>query len=199
MSTPYSFIEDGIASLGPVLDPGLCRDLYDRVLSDRGFSPEMFLSEEQYHANPVRRHVNPIQGERNLIERYDLVPGSQRFGATVFPHDLTILADGNRLRYRADADHVAEFPTHRITGEAGDGYFWHSCVLHGTQLHTGELPRVSIRYIIQKDSSDSHTLLDQARLGLESSGVLKKTRVDVDASGAYQARTNVIAGSDSND
>ena len=298
MATTYSFTEDGIASLGDSLDAKRCRALYERVILDRGFSPEIFLSEERYRANPVRRHVNPIQGQRNLIENYDaafieenpgfatalsnvlgsgykierrkfvvslpeawvpdwvrtevdgvssaninpyvhpefrdvtymqgidyhqdmidfrdrepdfvtcyiylhtvgegdspihLVPGSHKFGATVFPHDLEILEGGSRLRYRADEKHVEEFSTHRVTGEAGDGYFWHSCVLHGTQLHTGNVPRVSIRYIIQKDLADSDTLIDQTNRELDRSGMLAKTRVDVDEKGAFQSTTNVIA------
>jgi len=86
-----------------------------------------------------------------------LVPGSHKFGATVFPHDFTVLDGGSQLRYRADEEHVQDFPVHRVIGKAGDGCFCHSCVLHGTQLRTGNVPRISIRYIIQKDSADSDT------------------------------------------
>jgi hypothetical protein len=68
-------------------------------------------------------------------------------------------------------------------------------VLHGTQPHTGRLPRVSIRYIVQKDLSDSATLLDQANRELLRPGALARTRVDVDESGSVRSRSNVISGS----
>jgi hypothetical protein len=299
MSHRYSFVQDGIGSLGDSLDSAACQALYDRILSDRSFSPEMFLSEPSYRANPQNRRVNPIAGERNLIERYDLssieqsprfvaalaavlghgyrlerrkfvvslpqnwvpgwvrkevdgvasaninpyvheefrdvtymqgidfhqdmidfrdrepdfvtcyiylaevgvddspiylVPGSHRLGGTVFPHDLRVLDRAEtRIHYRADAKHEADLPIHRLTGAAGTGYFWHSCMLHGTRLHVGRLPRISIRYIVQKDPSDSDTLLDRANRELLRPGALPRTRVDVDESGAVRDRRNVIS------
>src|SRR5262245_49388248 len=261
----------------------------------------MFLSERSYRENPQNRGVNPIQGERNLIERYDLsfieesqrfraalarvlgrgyrierrkfvvslpeswvpnwvrkeiegvasaninpyvhsefrdvtymqgidfhqdmidfrdrepdfvtcyiylasvgpedspiylVPGSHRLGGTVFPHDLRVLdGEETRVLYRADEKYEAELAIHRLLGPAGSGYFWHSCVLHGTRPHTGRLPRVSIRYIVQKDLSDSATLLDRANRELLRPGALHRTRVDVDESGAVRSRSNLISGS----
>jgi ectoine hydroxylase-related dioxygenase (phytanoyl-CoA dioxygenase family) len=123
-----------------------------------------------------------------------LIPGSQRLGGTVFPHDLVVLDDAEtRIRYRAD-EHEVELPIHVITGAAGAGYFWHSCMLHGTRLHTGTMPRVSIRYIIQKDPADSDTLLDRANREMLRSASLPRTRVDVDESGVFRQRTNVIEG-----
>ena len=304
VSPTYSLADDGIGSLGDALEAGACRALYDQILADRSFSAEMFLAEDRYRANPVNRRVNPIQGERNLIERYDLafveenpgfqetmdrvlgrgykierrkfvvslpqdwvpswirsevegvssaninpyvhpefqdvtymqgidyhqdmidfrdrepdfvtcyiyladvgledsaihlIPGSHRLGGTVFPHDLKFLNDAeSRIRYRAD-EYELELPVQVVTGGAGAGYFWHPCMLHGTRLHTGESPRVSIRYIIQKDSADSGTLLDQVNRELVRPGALPRTRVDVDESGSFLQRTNVIEGDRSHD
>jgi hypothetical protein len=56
------------------------------------------------------------------------------------------------------------------------------------------MPRVSIRYIAQKDLSDSETLLDRANRGLLRPGALPRTRADVDESGAVRSRSNVISG-----
>ena len=299
MSPGYSFLRDGVESLGESLDPAACQALYDRVLADRSFSPEMFLSEPVYRSNPQNRRVNPIQGERNLIERYDLaaierspgfvaamarvlgrgyrlerrkfvvslpqkwvpdwvrkevdgvasaninpyvheefrdvtymqgidfhqdmidfrdrepdfvtcyiylapvgvddspihlVPGSHRLGGTVFPHDLRVLdVGGSRILYRADPEHQAELPIHRLTGPGGTGFLWHSCMLHGTRPHMGSLPRISIRYIAQKDPSDSDTLLDRANRELLRPGSLPVTRVDVDESGVVRDRRNTIS------
>jgi hypothetical protein len=299
MSQAYSFVRDGVESLGDCLDSRACQALYDRILADRSFSPEMFLPESVYRSNPQNRRVNPIQGERNLIERYDLsfieqspgfvaamarvlgrgyrlerrkfvvslpqdwvpdwvrkevdgvasaninpyvregfrdvtymqgidfhqdmidfrdrepdfitcyiylapvgaddspiylVPGSHRLGGTVFPHDLRVLdGAGSRVLYRADDRHQAELPIDRLTGPAGTGYFWHSCMLHGTRLHVGRLPRISVRYIAQKDLSDSQTLLDRVNRELLRPGSLPVTRVDVDESGVVRDRRNAIS------
>jgi len=300
MGRSYSFVDDGVEDLGDCLDASACQALYDRILADRSFSPEMFLAEPAYRANPQNRRVNPIEGERNLIERYDLdfieqnrgvvkalsrvvgrgyrlerrkfvvslpqtwvpgwvrkevdglananinpyvheefrdvtymqgidfhqdmidfrdrepdfvtcyiylapvgpddspiylVPGSHRLGGTVFPHDLRVLdADGTRILYRADEAHQAELPVHRLTGPAGTGYLWHSCMLHGTRLHVGSQPRISIRYIVRKDPSSSDALLDRANRELLRSASLPITRVDVDENGAVRDRRNAISG-----
>ena len=283
-----------------MLDGSACQALYDRILADRPFTPEIFLAEASYRADPVRRHVNPIQGERNLIEGYDLafieanprfqaamarvlgsgyeierrkfvislpetwvpdwvraeiegassaninpyvrpelrdvtyiqgidfhqdmidfrdrepdfvtcyvylaevgledspihlIPGSYRLGATVFPHDLELLdQEKRRVRYRADAGQEAELQIDRLLGGAGEAYFWHSCMLHGTQPNTGDKARVSVRYILRKDASDADTLLDRANAGLTGAGSLVRTRRDVDEAGAFLQRTNVIGG-----
>lgn len=300
MSSRYSFLEDGVESLEGVLDPSACQSLYDHVLVDRPFSPEMFVAEDAYRANPVRRHVNPIQGERNLIESYDLsfieenprfqaaigrvlgrgykierrkfvislpqawvpawvcaeiegassaninpylrpefrdvtymqgidfhqdmidfrdrepdfvtcyvylapvgaddspihlIPGSHRLGATTFPHDLEMLHGSSpRIRYRAGEGRAVELRVDRLTGGAGQAWFWHSCLLHGTRPNTGDRPRVSVRYIIQKDAADPGTLLDRDNARLLGSRSLARTRVDVDESGALVQRRNVISG-----
>ena len=104
-----------------------------------------------------------------------------------------------RVRYRAGGGREAEFRVDRLTGGAGEAYFWHSCMLHGTRIHTGERPRVSIRYIIQKDPADSETLLDGANRELLRPGSLYRTRVDVDESGVFLQRTNIIDGDRSRD
>ena len=301
MNPHFSFVRDGVESLGECLDAQACQSLYDRILADRDFSPQMFLPEASYRANPQNRGVNPIQGERNLIEHYDLAfieqsppfvaamsrvlgrgyrlerrkfvvslpeswiprwvqdevegvananlnayvrpeyrdvtymygidfhqdmidfrdrepdfvtcyiylapvgfddspihlaPGSHRLGGTVFPHDLHVLdAARTRIRYRADARHQLDLSIVPLQGSAGTGYLWHSCMLHGTRAHTGKQPRISIRYIAQKDLSDSDTLLDRANRELLRPGSLHRTRVDVDESGAVRSRRNVISGS----
>jgi hypothetical protein len=300
VSRPFSFLRDGVESLGDCLDASACQALYEQILADRDFSPAMFLPEASFRANPQKRGVNPIQGERNLIERYDLafieespgfvgvlsrilgrgyrlerrkfvvslpkswvpdwvrgelegvananlnaylrpeyrdvtymygidfhqdmidfrdrepdfitgyiylapvgpddspihlVPGSHRLGGTVFPHDLRVVDEAKtRIRYRADARHQLELPIHPLEGPAGTGYLWHSCMLHGTRAHLGRMPRVSIRYIAQKDLSDSETLLDRANRELLRPGALPRTRADVDESGAVRSRSNVISG-----
>jgi hypothetical protein len=54
LASHYSFLEDGVESLTGVLDASACQALYDRILADRPFAPEMFLAEASYRAKPVR-------------------------------------------------------------------------------------------------------------------------------------------------
>ena len=98
MSRPFSFVRDGVEGLGDCLDAPACQALYDRILADRNFSPELFLPEASYRANPQNRGVNPIQGERNLIEHYDLafIEESPRFVAAM----SRVLGRGYRLERR---------------------------------------------------------------------------------------------------
>ena len=87
-----------------------------------------------------------------------------------------------------------ELRVDRLTGGAGEAYFWHSCMLHGTRPNLGDRARVSVRYILQKDSADPDTLLDRANAALLGPGSLARTRVDVDESGVFLERKNVIGG-----
>lgn len=72
MSFDYSFLKDGIGSLADGFDPDACTALFDRLRADRDFSSQLFLCEKAFRESSDRRRVNPIPGERNLIERYDV-------------------------------------------------------------------------------------------------------------------------------
>lgn len=62
------FIRDGFLPFGPVLDAEKCADLHCKIAPNIG--PHIFLPEDEFRANPVRKGVNPCPG-RNILETLD--------------------------------------------------------------------------------------------------------------------------------
>ncbi|MDA5193250.1 phytanoyl-CoA dioxygenase family protein [Govanella unica] len=118
---------------------------------------------------------------------------SHLLGATVFPHDLTLLDAGARSwsygDRRGQAIGSSEF---RLTGPAGYCALWHPCTLHGTQPDKGDRERISLRYLIARGSGAAG--IDACNEGLLGPLSLQATRVDLDPAGAAQMRANVITG-----
>lgn len=65
-----SFLANGFASLGPLLDPAECRILLNQIRSKSEFSPALFKGEDDFRANPNRRGINPGPG-RNILDHLD--------------------------------------------------------------------------------------------------------------------------------
>lgn len=68
----HQFRDEGVALLGQVVDTARCTRLLHDIASTRPFGPELFLSEEEFRANPQRRGVNPRPGRANVVDRFDL-------------------------------------------------------------------------------------------------------------------------------
>lgn len=107
-----------------------------------------------------------------------VVPQSHIYGATVFPHNIEILND-KELRYTSGSGESSRFHYHMLLGEIGDVNLWHSSTLHGTKPHLHSIPRISLRYLIQKKS----TLLELANRNVRGFHSLKNTRIDIDIKG----------------
>lgn len=291
------FRDDGVALLGQVVDAGRCAQLLNEILATRSFGADLFLSEEEFRANPQRRGVNPRAGRANVVDRFDLsfiieapaievlldqlcgpgrrtllakavcgaplswlpeyvreeireapaamlgpyvrpsyrdmtyfhgidyhqdlidhpgrpsdivtlyvylgevtredsplfvLPRSHTLGATVFPHDLIVSpTDPDTMTYRDTRGHAVELQHRILTGPAGSAALWHSCLLHGTQPVAESRPRISIRYIIEKDPAVS-TLLDGVNDTLNGPLALESTRVDQDGAAQTILRGNLI-------
>jgi hypothetical protein len=71
METRVSFLDAGFVNFGPVVDPVACRDFLAELKRRRSFGPELFLTEAEFRANPIRKGVNPEPG-RNILEGMDL-------------------------------------------------------------------------------------------------------------------------------
>jgi hypothetical protein len=120
-----------------------------------------------------------------------ILPGTHRFGATVFPHELAPGAGADALVYGDARGRSMEVRPHVLTGAAGSAAVWHACVLHGTQPVAESRARISIRYVIEKDPSVS-TLLDRVNDGIDGALSLEETRVDQDGDAQTILRGNVI-------
>lgn len=64
-----SFMESGVYNFPDPLDAGAAAELLKHIRNDRAFDDSLFLSEEEFDANPQYRGVNPIPG-RNLLETF---------------------------------------------------------------------------------------------------------------------------------
>ncbi len=80
-----------------------------------------------------------------------VLKGSHAFGATVFPHRLTPLGDGDRFEYESDQGLSRTCEVVRLTGPAGSIAWWHAATLHGTRPSVSDLPRLSLRLLLARD------------------------------------------------
>lgn len=123
-----------------------------------------------------------------------VVPRSHLLGATRFPH---VLQDhGTHLHYRdPQRGNCAMLEKQTLTGRPGSIFCWHSQTLHGTDHVTGDIPRLSLRYLIERDADHRGFLpIDFiAEMGMGQAG-LPETRNDVDPAGKPLRRGNVIKG-----
>jgi hypothetical protein len=133
------------------------------------------------YLHPVTRADAPLH----------VLPGSHRFGATVFPHDLERLGEG-RWRYGDGRGASAILSQHVLTGAAGFAALWHACTLHGTQPDTADRERISLRYVIARGDA-ARAGIDRVNESLAGPLALAATREDLDASGAARIKANAIA------
>ncbi|WP_374764549.1 phytanoyl-CoA dioxygenase family protein [Yunchengibacter salinarum] len=120
-----------------------------------------------------------------------LLPGSHRFGATTFPHELTA-GDGDVVTYGDGHGRTMKTRYERLTGPAGTVGLWHSCVLHGTQPDRSDHPRLSLRYLIARDPDAEHAGIDDVNAAIEGPLSLAQTREDLDEQGAAAKSGNVV-------
>ncbi len=65
--TKTFFLKRGYLNLGSVVDSWACLDLLEKIKLKQMVSPEIFLEQEEFDANPVFRGVNPMPGH-NILE-----------------------------------------------------------------------------------------------------------------------------------
>lgn len=123
-----------------------------------------------------------------------LMPGTHRFGATLFPHRLEHV-DTDRWTYGDDRDNQTPCVDLKLTGGPGYVGLWHNCTLHGTcpVANESEQFRLSLRYLLGKSNSHvGRTAIDDINAAID--GELKpiRTRRDLDAKGVAQIRGNII-------
>lgn len=100
-----------------------------------------------------------------------ILPKTHKQGCHIFPHNLKIL-EKNKYLYN-DTQIVEEIC---LTGKTGSCYFWHSCLLHGTQPTKNSNERISLRFLLSKKRS----LIDLCNDAIYGDLKLKTTRIDVD-------------------
>jgi len=121
-----------------------------------------------------------------------VLPQSHLLGATTFPHDLTKVGE-NAFLYKNGYGNSMRLETLRLTGEGGSMYIWHSNLLHGTQPHGEDMPRISIRILAEKNTTEiSDCPIDRANKRVTGSLSLRKTRLDIDNEGKVLIKGNYL-------
>ena len=85
-----------------------------------------------------------------------LILKSHKFLATKFPHNLKYDKLKEEFSYYNDQfDKCLEKLKYlTLTGKKGSAYFWTPYTLHGTPQQLGNIPRISLRYLIKSNSKD---------------------------------------------
>lgn len=87
-----------------------------------------------------------------------VIPKSYLIGATTFPHKIKISGE-NIIQYSDDnLENTLFLNQEPLIGNTGSVYFWHSSILHGTTEVKSLSPRLSLRYLIERDSSSNEYL-----------------------------------------
>ena len=111
-----------------------------------------------------------------------VVPGSYKFGPTVFPHNIDNFSRSSCI-YEG-----VEMPVICLTGERGSASLWHSCTLHGTQPTRNDSERISLRYLIKKDKDDNGCIMSKMNNNFKAS----VTRSDLNDYGIAVKKGNKI-------
>ena len=122
-----------------------------------------------------------------------VVPGSHIYGATIFPHKISILSS-KQLKYADDSGNSDVFNYEFILGNTGSVNFWSALTLHGTQPTETitHKPRVSLRYLIKRDPTQNNVVLDEFIKTIRGSLSLNETRNHLDKNGKAVKYGNTI-------
>ena len=74
-------------------------------------------------------YLHEVSGDHSALH---VIPGSHKFGATHYPHNLEKKA-GNKWVYTDDQGNSMDCEHTMLTGGAGFVALWHNAVLHGTR------------------------------------------------------------------
>jgi len=121
-----------------------------------------------------------------------ILRGSHLFGATEFPHRLTLQRDTQEYRYEAAGGRQCSCECVKLMGPAGTVAVWHSATLHGTQPDKGDHERISLRLLFGKRNPGRQVGIDVVNDAIQGPLSLSRTRRDLSADGAAVLRANVI-------
>ncbi|PVZ16444.1 MULTISPECIES: phytanoyl-CoA dioxygenase family protein [unclassified Pseudomonas] len=145
--------------------------------------PSTFLTLYVY-LHEVGEHDSPLH----------LIPGSHRFGATLFPHRLEAVGHG-RWRYTDDHGNQMQCEDQKLLGGPGYVGLWHNCTLHGTRpvTHESEQFRLSLRYLLGRSKNHRGTsAIDGVNRTLRGQLEPQVTRRDLNDKGIARIRGNII-------
>lgn len=120
-----------------------------------------------------------------------LFPKSHIYGAKTFPHDIK--KENNFYRYYNNSKTSIKIKPKSLIGKSGTMYFWHPCILHGTQPTFKDKFRISIRILIEKNHLKKKYLIDKLNSKIKGRLSVKNSRRDINKkTGKYIIKGNFI-------
>jgi len=159
------------------------QDIIDWPQGRVELDPSTFVTLYVY-LHDVTEHDSPLH----------LMPGSHKFGATLFPHQLEHLGNDQWV-YGDDRGNRAQCQDQKLLGGPGYVGLWHNCTLHGTRpvANESERFRLSLRYLLGKSNGNSgRTAIDDVNHAIDGELRPIRTRRDLDAKGVAQIKGNTI-------
>lgn len=156
-------------------------DFHQDIIDWKGRTPD-FLTLYVY-LHPVGMDDAPLY----------VLPGSHRFGATIFPHSLERKPDERNSWLYGDGRGQVMTCTHRcLVGDAGYVALWHPCLLHGTQPDVADRERISLRYLITKREEADKSFIDEVNETLKGPLRLDTTRIDRNVDASPKIKRNIV-------
>ena len=112
---------------------------------------------------------------KNTSSPIFVVPNSHKLGANTFPHKIKYLKR-DKLKYTVTKNSLnSKFKV--LSGKAGSLFYWHPFTLHGTQSNQNQVPRTSIRLLVEKkERIITNCLLDKVNKKIFGKKRIIKTR-----------------------
>jgi len=115
-----------------------------------------------------------------------LSPKSHILGATTFPHDITLSEDKKSITYSNRKGRSEKLLLKPLFGEKGSVSFWTPLILHGTKPMINNKPRISLRYLIEKNPKNMENfLIDEHSKYVEGPLSTSIPRIDVNKEGKF--------------
>ena len=119
-------------------------------------------------------------------------PKSHIYGAQKFPHKINKVSY-KIYKYFKNNKQYMKLKSKELVGKSGTLYFWHPCILHGTQPTIDNKFRVSIRILIEKNQILKSGIIDDVNKNITGRLSVKKSRSDIDnKTGKYLIKGNFI-------
>jgi len=119
-------------------------------------------------------------------------PKSHIYGAQKFPHKINKVSYKTYKYFRNNKQYM-KLKSEELVGKSGTLYFWHPCILHGTQPTIDNKFRVSIRILIEKNQILRSGIIDDVNKNITGRLSVKKSRSDIDNNtGKYLIKGNFI-------
>ena len=119
-------------------------------------------------------------------------PKSHIYGAQKFPHKINKVSY-KIYKYFKNNKQYMKLKSEELVGKSGTLYFWHPCILHGTQPTIDNKFRVSIRILIEKNQILRSGIIDDVNKNITGRLSVKKSRSDIDnKTGKYLIKGNFI-------